>query len=328
MKAAWFERAGPAAEVLQVGEKDTPLAGPGEVLVRVHASGVNPSDVKKRAGLQPAAPRPGWVIPHSDGAGVIEATGEGVPASRRGERVWLYQAQYQRRFGTAAEYVSVPAERAALLPEGVDFAAGACLGIPAMTAHRCVFADGDVRGSTVLVTGAGGRVGFYAVQFAKAAGARVIATAGRDASLAAARSAGADHVVDYATTDVASAVMEFTGGAGVERIVDVEFGVNLGITLAVIKPGGVVATYSSSRKPEPLLPFYPLMFRDVTVRFVLVYAMPESAKQAAVAGIERALTERALVHRVTHELPLSDIATAHELIESGGVDGCVVVRID
>ncbi len=327
MLAAWFERGGPAAEVLEVGRREQPQAGAGEVLVRVHASAVNPSDVKKRAGLQPAAPEPGWVIPHSDGAGVIEAVGEGVDETRVGQHVWLYEAQYQRRFGTAAEYVALPAERAAPLPPGIDFEIGACMGIPAMTAHRCVFADGDVAGQTVLVTGAGGRVGWYAVQWAKRAGARVIGTAGRKSTLEAARQAGADLVVDYAHESVADAVMAFTDGAGVDRIVDVEFGMNLGVTLAVLRRGGVVATYSSSRKPEPTLPFYPLMFRDVTVRFVLVYAMPESAKRAAIDDIGAALAAGDLAHRVAETYPLEEIARAHERIENGEVHGCVIVRI-
>lgn len=328
MRAAWFEQGGPAAEVLEVGQRERPEAAPGEALVRVHASGVNPSDVKKRAGLQPMAPEPGWVVPHSDGAGVIEALGEGVDEQRLGERVWLYQAQYQRRFGTAAEYVALPAERAAPLPDGVDFEVGACMGIPAMTAHRCVLGDGDVDGQTVLVTGAGGRVGWYAVQWAKRSGARVIATAGRPPTIEAARQAGADLVVDYSADSVQDAIMAFTDGVGVDRIVDVEFGMNLGVTLAVLRPGGVVATYSSSRKPEPTLPFYPLMFRDVTVHFVLVYAMPETAKRAAIDDIAAALAADGLTHRVAEVYPLDEIARAHERVESGVVDGCVVVRID
>lgn len=327
MKAAYFEKYGPAVEVLKVGERETPKPGPGEVRVRLHASGVNPSDVKKRAGSQSAGIEQGYVIPHSDGAGTIDAIGEGVAKTRVGERVWIYQAQYQRRFGTAAEYVTVPAVRAVRLPENVDFSTGACLGIPAMTAHRCVFADGDVRGQTVLVTGAGGRVGYYAVQWAKSAGAHVIGTAGRDETLRHARNAGADIVLNYRTDDVAQRVLELTGGVGVERVIDVEFGANLATTLKLIRTSGVIATYSSTQAREPVLPFYPLMFKDITVHFVLVYTMPETAKQQAAEDITRFLQTEKLKHRVAERHLLANIARAHEAIEQGEVLGCVVIEI-
>jgi NADPH2:quinone reductase len=327
MKAAYFEKYGPAAEVLQVGERETPKPGPGEVRVRLYASAVNPSDVKKRAGSQPAGIEQGYVIPHSDGAGVIDAVGDGVPKSRIGERVWVYQAQYQRRFGTATEYVTLPAVRAVPLPENVDFPTGACLGIPAMTAHRCVFADGDVRGQTVLITGAGGRVGYYAVQWAKSAGAHVIATASRDETLQHARNAGADSVLNYRTDDVPQSVLELTNGAGVERVIDVEFGANLATTLKLIRANGVIATYSSTQVREPELPFYSLMFKDITVRFVLVYTMPETAKQQAAEDITRFLQTEKLKHRVAERHPLANIARAHETIEQGAALGCVVMEI-
>lgn len=326
MQAAYFEKYGPAAEVLKVGEREMPKPGPGEVRVHLHASGVNPSDVKKRAGSQSAGIEQGYVIPHSDGAGVIDAVGEGVAKARIGERVWVYEAQYQRRFGTAAEYVALPAVRAVRLPENVDFSTGACLGIPAMTAHRCVFADGDVRGQTILVTGAGGRVGYYAVQWAKSAGAHVIGTAGRDETVQQARHAGADIVLNYRTDDVPQRVLELTGGLGVERVIDVEFGANLATTLKLIRTNGVIATYSSTQAREPLLPFYPLMFKDITVRFVLVYTMPKSAKQQAAEDITRFLGAEKLKHRVAERYSLLDIARAHEAIEQGGVLGCVVIE--
>jgi NADPH2:quinone reductase len=179
MKAAWFEAFGPARQVLRVGEQPAPTPGPGEVLVRLRTSGVNPSDVKKRAGSSPTLLDQGLVIPNSDGAGVIAAVGEDVPQSRVGERVWIYQAQHGRRFGTAAEYVAIDARLAAPLPDEAGFEVGACLGIPVMSAHRCVFADGPVDGQTVLVTGGAGRVGYYAIQWATSSGARVIATASK-----------------------------------------------------------------------------------------------------------------------------------------------------
>ncbi|MDH3378709.1 MAG: NADPH:quinone reductase [Gammaproteobacteria bacterium] len=326
MKAAWFEEYGAAAEVLQVGERGTPTAGDGEVLVRLYASSVNPSDVKKRAGLQPALDK-GWVIPHSDGAGVIEAVGNGVDSERIAERVWVYQAQYQRRFGTAAEYVALPAERAIHLPDNTDFAIGACMGIPAMTAHRCVYADGPVAGETVLITGAAGRVGDYAVQWAKDGGANVIGTVGNETSAARARDTGCDLVLNYRVDNVAERAMDFTSGQGVSRVIDVEFGLNIATSIRVIRPNGVIVSYASAQAPQPQLPFYPMMFKDLSVRMVLVYAMPEQAKRRAAEDITSHLKQQNLKHRVAERYSLDAIAKAHESIENGGVAGCVVVEI-
>ena len=328
MRAAWFEKFGAARDVLQVSDRDTPVAGPGEVLVRMATSGVNPSDVKKRAGSFPDLLDNGFVIPNSDGAGVIEAVGDGVAASRVGERVWIYQAQYARRFGTAAEYVAIDAERAPTLPDAASFEVGACLGIPVMTAHRCVFADGDVGGQTVLITGGAGRVGHYAVQWASQAGATVIATASNDDDKAVCEAAGAAHVVNHRADNVAEAILEANGGALVDRIVDVEFGGNLPTSVEVLRIGGTIATYASTQVPEPKLPFFQMMYKDVTVRMVIVYAMPETAKQQAVADIEKALASASLQHRIAHTMPLADIARSNEIIEHGAVRGAVVLTID
>jgi NADPH:quinone reductase-like Zn-dependent oxidoreductase len=324
MKAAWFEQFGPAAEVLRIGKQPTPEPDAGQVLVRLEASGVNPSDVKKRAGSSPNLLDDGLVIPHSDGAGVIEAVGKGVAASRIGERVWLYQAQYERRFGTAAEYVAIDASRAASLPENTSFEIGACLGIPAMTAHRCVFADGAVDGQTILVTGGAGRVGHYAIQWAKQAGACVIATAG-EADKQSCVEAGADATVSHHEPDWASNVLGENGGKPVDRVIDVEFGANLPQVLKLIRTGGTLATYSSTQVAEPKLPFVQMMYLDLTIHLVIVYAMPEEAKRQAIADINARLAADDLKHRVAHTVPLGDIAHAHELIETGGFRGCVVV---
>lgn len=328
MRAAWFEEFGTAQDVLQVGERDTPAAGPGEVLVRMATSGVNPSDVKKRAGSFPDLLDNGFVIPNSDGAGVIEGVGDGVDASRIGERVWIYQAQYARRFGTAAEYVAIDAARAPQLPDAASFEVGACLGIPVMTAHRCVFADGDVKGQTVLVTGGAGRVGHYAVQWASRAGATVIATASNDDDRAVCEAAGAAHVVNHRADDVVGLLMEATGGSPVDRIVDVEFGGNLSTSIEVLRIGGTIASYASTQVPEPKLPFFRMMYKDVTVRMVIVYAMPETAKEHAVADIGKALSAGSLQHRIAHTMPLSEIARSNEIIEQGTVRGAVVLTID
>ncbi len=328
MKAVWFNQCGDAAEVLQYGDMKIPEPGPGEVLVRLYASGVNPSDVKKRAGQQPAGFEDGFVIPHSDGAGVIEAVGMGVPEDKIGTRVWIYQAQYQRHWGTAAQYVSLPALRAAKLPDKVGFDIGACAGIPMMTAHRCVYADGVPEGKTILVTGASGRVGFYAAQWAQLSGASVIGTAGSDSRCEQARLSGLKHVLNYRQNDLVEAIMDLTHGQGIDRVIDVEFGMNIDLSSEILKTGGVVASYSSSKTMRPEIPFYPLMFKNVTLELVLVYNMPDSAKMLAEQDIYKALDENQLVHRIAERYPLPETSKAHQAIERGGLDGCVIVEIN
>lgn len=327
MRAAWFEKFGDAAEVLKVGEMDAPEAGPGEVLVRLHTSGVNPSDVKKRAGSFPDLLDGGPVVPNSDGAGVIEAVGDGVDAARVGQRVWVYQAQFARRFGTAAEYVALDSSRAAVLPDNTDFDVGACLGIPAMTAHRTVFADGAVAGQTIVVTGAAGRVGHYAVQWAAQAGANVIATASNADDAALCDAAGATHVVNHRGDSFAEDILAANRGERIDRAIDLEFGANLDTWLATLKTSGTIATYGSVAVSEPTLPFFRLMYMDATIRFIIVYAMPEAAKQHAVDDIHKALLEDRLQHRVAERLPLEQIAQANEIIEEGSVRGAVVLTL-
>jgi NADPH2:quinone reductase len=328
MRAAWFERFGPAPEVLRVGELETPRPGHGGVLVRMQTSAINPSDTKKRAGAAPNLLDDGPVIPNSDGAGIIEEVGMGVPRSRIGQRVWVYQAQFARQHGTAAQYLAIDDRRAVPLPDNTAFDAGACMGIPAITAHRCVFADGPVEDQLLLVTGGAGRVGHYAIQWAKQAGATVIATASSESAERHCIDAGADHVVNHQDPDMAKKVLEFTDGAKIDRVVEVEFGANLDQVLELIRVGGVIATYSSTVVPEPVLPFRQMMFMDLTVRLVIVYAMPEEAKQDAIEEITYALDDGLLQHRIAATYPLDEIAEANEKIENGGFHGCVVVEID
>lgn len=327
MRAAWFEQFGAADEVLKIGERPRPEPAAGEVLVRMATSGVNPSDVKKRAGSFPDLLHDGYVIPHSDGAGVVEAVGEGVTAKQTGDRVWVYQAQYGRRFGTSAQYLAIDERRAPLLPTNTDYDVGACLGIPVMTAHRCVFSDGAVSDQKVLVTGGAGRVGYYAIQLAVAAGARVIATASNAADVDLCTAAGADAVVNHRDDGWSAAVLEAADGP-VDRVIDVQFGHNLPEVLQLIRTGGKIVTYASTLIAEPKLPFLRMMFMDLTVQMVIVYAMPESAKQAAVRDIERYLHEGTLKHRIAARFPLAEIAAAHELVEAGECRGSVIVDID
>lgn len=325
MRAAFYERFGSAADVLEVGDHETPTAGPGEVRVRVAASGVNPVDVKRRKGGRGAisAPR---VIPHFDGAGTIDQIGDGVDRDRLGQRVWLFEAQWNRPFGCAAEYVALAADRVAPLPDGVSFAQGAALGIPALTAHRSVFGDGPVDGRTILVTGGAGAVGRYAVQLAKLGGARVIATVSSDAKAEIARSAGADEVIDYRREVVAARVKELTDGEGVDRIVEVELGRNLPASLEVIRVNGVIAAYASEGDREPPHPFYRLLYKSVTIHHMLVFQMPEEAKRAAVREIGQWLAAGKLTHHLGPSFPLDEIAAAHEAVEDGA-PGKVILEL-
>ncbi len=323
MRAAWYDRFGAATEVLEIGDVETPTPGPGEVRVRVAASGVNPVDVKRRLGGRGAL-EAGRVIPHFDGAGTIDRIGDGVGDDRLGRRVWLFDAQWQRSSGSAAEYVTLPAGRTVPLPDAVTFPEGAALGIPALTAHRCVFGDGSVDGRTVLVTGGAGAVGRYAIQFAKLGGARVIATVSSPEKAESALAAGADEVINYRTEVVAARVRELTGGAGVDRIVEVELGGNLPATLEIIKTNGVVAAYASEADREPPLPFYRLLYKSVTLRHVLVFQVPEEAKSAAIRDVSRWLDAGVLSHQLGPSFPLDRIAAAHEAVEAGAVGKVIV----
>jgi NADPH2:quinone reductase len=325
MRAAWYEKNGPAVEVLKLGDLPIPEPGPGEVRVRVVVSGLNPTDVKSRAGSRPMGfPR---VVPHQDGAGVVDAVGPGVPASRIRERVWLYTVQWQRPWGTAAEYTVVPAQRAITLPLNTGFAEGACLGIPAITAHRCLFADGSIEGQTVLVTGGAGAVGHYGVQLAKWAGARVISTVSSKEKAVLAMEAGADHVVNYRTGDTAAEILELTGGAGVDRVVDVDFGGNLAVTVKVVAVNGVIAAYASAGDTEPKLPYSAIMAKNVTIRPVLIYTMPERAKDEAARDVLRLVEAGRLIHNIGARFPLERVVEAHQAQESGKIAGNIVIDV-
>lgn len=327
MRAAWYDRPGPAAEVLVLGELPTPDPGAGEVLVRVRASGINPSDTKKRAGWRDLAPEFPRVVPHSDGAGVIEAVGEGVDPGRLGERVWLYNAQRGRAHGTCAAQIALPAAQAVRLPDRASFEHGACLGVPASTAHFAVFADGPVEGQTVLVQGGAGAVGHAAIQLAVGGGARVLATVSSQAKADHALAGGAAAVIDYRQENVVERVMALTGRAGVERIVEVDLGANLANDVAVIRANGVIASYSSTRVPEPVLPYYPLAYKGVTLRLVQAYILPPAARAAAIAAITAGLEAGELRPALAATCPLEQVAAAHELVESGQALGNVVVTL-
>ena len=325
MKAAWYKAFGPAKKVLEVGQWETPEPGAGEVKIRLKTSAVNPSDTKKRAGASPTLLDGGPVIPNSDGAGIIEAVGAGVDPKRIGERVWVYNGQYGRRFGTSAECITLPEEQAVSLPDQASFEVGACMAIPAMTAHRCVTTDDDIKNKYVLVTGGAGRVGHYAIQWAKHFGAKVIATAGSDTSKQHCLEAGADLVVGHPSAASNEEILSFSKGEKMDLVVEGDFGVNLPFVLDILKTSGVIATYSSMSVPEPALPFRKMLFMDVSIRIVLVYAMPKTAKQLAITDITDILQQGSFKHRIAQSFPLNDIASAHEMIEAGDNYGSVVL---
>lgn len=323
MRAVWYDTNG-AADVLHIGEVPDPEPGPGDVRVRLITSGINPSDWKRRQGLTRRMEFP-RVIPHQDGAGVIDRVGPGVPEARLGERVWLYQAQIGRPFGTAAEYTVQPAIRAIPLPANTSFAEGAGLGVPAMTAHRCVFADGPVAGKTLLVTGGAGAVGHYATQLAKLHGARVIATVSSDQKARIALAAGADATVNYRTEDTVRRITALTAGAGVDHIVEVDFAGNFQVSREILRDNGVLALYSAGVAPQPTVP---LQFKasNITVRYVLVYDMPEAAKEVAVREITRLLEGGKLRHLAGPHFPFEQVRQAHQAVEGGAI-GKVVLEV-
>lgn len=327
MQAAFYERLGPAREVLQLARLDDPQPGPGEVRVRMRWSGVNPSDVKSRVGLRSKAMPFPRVIPHSDGMGVIDAVGAGVPATRVGERVWTWNAAFGRPHGTACELVCLPQQQAVPLPDDVADEAGACLGIPALTALHAVLLDGGVAGKTVLVAGGAGAVGHYAVQMASQLGAaRVLATVSTEAKARLARAAGADDVVFYRSEPLAERVQALTQGRGVDRIIELDLGVNAGADLEMLRPGGECVVYGSSATPLQL-PFYPLIAKNLQLKFFIVYSLAAADRARATGTLTRMLARGALQHNIAARLPLADIAQAHELVEGGQAMGNVVLQI-
>ena len=313
MRAASYDRHGPAAEVLEVKDVERPAPGPGEVLVKVALSGINPTDWKSRSG---ATPRPidGYQIPHHDGAGVIEAVGEGVSAARVGQRVWLWLAAAGRRWGTAAEWTVVPEDQAVPLPDGASLELGATLGVPAMTAHWCLFADGPVTGKTVLVAGGAGAVGHFAIELAAWGGARVIATASGPQKAELARQAGAAQVVNYRDPGAADQIRAAAGRT--DRVIEVALGTNLALDLAVASPGSTIVSYAAEPS-DPVLPVRACMTANVVLRFVLLYGVPRPALRRAAEDINAALTAGALTGLPVHRFGLADIVAAHEAAEAG-----------
>ena len=323
MRAVYYEKNGAADEVLHVGEVDTPQPGPGEVRVRLKTSGVNPSDVKTRAGTarKIAFPR---VIPHSDGAGEIDAVGAGVPKSRIGERVWTWNGQWKRPFGTAAECIVLPEVQAVKLPDAVSFEAGACLGIPALTAWHAIDIAGTKSGMTMLIAGGAGAVAHYAIQFAKARGAFVLTTVSSPEKAKLALEAGADVAIDRKTEDVGARVMALTK-TGVDAVIELDLTANAALLPQTLRPRGTLVVYGTG--PQVQFPGSFCLVNNVTVKFLLVYELTADERTRAVDAITRMLQTNRLKHNVAQTYPLAEIVAAHQAVESGKVAGNVVMTM-
>jgi NADPH2:quinone reductase len=325
MKAVWYERTGAAPDVLTFGEMPTPEAGPGEVRVRLEASGVNPSDAGRRAGSHSAMQYP-RVITNSDGAGTVDQVGDGVTRLAVGQRVWLFNGQRNgRAFGTAAEYIALAEHLVTPLPDDLSFAQGATLGIPCMTAWCCLFGDGTIAGQTVLVTGGAGAVGHYAVQLAKGGGARVIATISSPVKAEQARLAGADLVINYRNEDVIARTLAFTDGRGVDRVVDVDFGGNIATTLKLMAMNSTIAVYATNGNRNPVVPIRELMDKCIALRTLVLPAQPPALLAAAQVDISKWLAAGKHIHNVAAQFPLSETAQAHLAVEKGDKLGTVIV---
>jgi len=323
MKAAYYERNGSAREVLKVSDVEAPHPGPGEVRVKLAVSGVNPSDVKSRQGStrKIAYPR---VIPHSDGAGAIDEVGAGVSKTRLGERVWVWNGQWKRPFGTAAEFIVLPATQAVVLPEKVSFDAGACLGIPAMTAAHAVDLAAVSKGTTILVSGGAGAVSQYVLQFAKAKGAVCLTTVSSSEKAKAAQEAGADHTIDYKRDNVGDRVMELTGKRGVDVVIEMDLAANTKLLPAVIRPKGSVIVYGTG--PEATIPAAFCLVNSIQLRFFLVYEIDATERERAIATIDSALKQGVLLNRVAQPTyKLEDIAAAHEAVERGSLGNVLMM---
>lgn len=327
MHCVIYRQKGAANTVLELVERPIPAISKGEVRVRLMTSGVNPSDVKMRAGAgnnTAEMPFP-EVTPHSDGAGIIDAVANDVTSHNIGDRVYVFNAGWRRAHGTAAEYVCLPAHQVIALPTETSFTHGACLGIPAMTAAHAVLSQRQTN-STVLVSGGGGVVGRYAVQMAKAAGAKtVVATASNALSMETAAKAGADHVLNYQMDDLATAIMDLTGG--VDHAIEPEFGVNADMLAAVLNESGSIATYGSALVMRPEIPFYPLMFKNITLTMMVVYLLNTSDRNRAAAAIDSWLKSNSMSSLIAQQYPLAEAAKAHQIVEQGGKAGSVILTI-
>ncbi|UYV38566.1 NADPH:quinone reductase [Rhodobacteraceae bacterium D3-12] len=327
MRAITYDRFGPAADVLSLSEQPTPAPAAGEVLVRLAFSGVNPSDVKARAGTRPGVTKPAFpqIIPHSDGAGVIEAVGDGVDSARIGTRVWLWNGQWQRPFGTAASHITLPSEQAVPLPDIASLETGATLGIPGLTAAQAVFGGGDIAGKTLLVSGGGGSVGHLAIQLAVWGGATVIATASPGQSTSDSLAAGAETVLDYRAPNLAADILAANNDKPIDRAIECELGANFALLADVMAPLSTIAAYGSAVDMAPEMPFGPMLFKALKLDITLIYILPLIERQKRIAQLHAALNDGALISRLHATYPLADCAKAHIAVEAAGRHGAILL---
>ena len=326
MKAAWYEKNGEAKDVLVVGEMPVPEVGPGEVRVKIVVSGVNPSDVKSRRNRPLNAAR---IVPHSDAGGIIEAVGPGVASDRIGQRVWIWNGQWQRPLGTCAQYIVLPSAQAVALDQGSSFDAAACMGIPGLTAFEAVRRCGDISGKTVLVIAAAASVGHYAAQMAVLKGARVIGTVSSETKAAHARAVGVAETINYKTEDVAERVKALTGGRGVDAIIDMDFSTTASLVKnGALAPHGTVACYGSNSADDTPIPFRVCLVNSLSFQFFLIYDLSQSERAFALKELSALLASGRLVHAIGARYSLDDIAAAHIAVEQGKVMGNIVIDMD
>jgi len=328
MRASWYEKPGPAIDVLQIGKMETPEACNNEVRIKIFASGVNPADVKLRSGQSSYGYHFERVIPNSDGAGIIDQVGSGVSKNLIGRRVWLFNGQrLGRAFGTAAEYICINVNFVTELPEHVSFDEGATLGIPGLTAYHSVFADGSVHGKTILITGGAGAVGFYATSLASWGGANVLCTVSGDQKAERALLAGAENVINYKKEDVAERVDAYTKGKGVDRLITVDFGGDLPWMTSIMRQNSCVSAYASDSEKMPTLDFFSFMRKNIQIRPFILNSLPPKELNNARFGINRWLIDKPNSLRpVAKKFALENIIEAHELVESSIKFGTVIVN--
>mgnify|MGYP000060571214 CR=1 FL=1 len=325
MLAGFYSKFGSAKEVLQVDEIQIPQLTKGQVLVRLFNSGVNPSDYKMRLGSRPLTGP--FQIPGSDGAGIIEQVGGGVPKERIGQRVWVFNAAFHRQYGTSAQFTIVEDWMAQDLPANLSFAQGACLGIPVMTAYRCLFSDGPIQGKTIYIVGGAGVVAHYAIQLAKWGGAKVITSISSDEKALTAKAAGADEIIHYRQQNVVDRILQITNQEGVDRIIEVDFGTNIKTCHQILKAGGVSVMYAFVSQPELPIPIMNLMAKNITLKFTLVYSISEKEREEVLLGINQWLKQTKPIFNIAQQFSLTDIVQAHELVESGKKIGHVLLEI-
>lgn len=325
MLAGFYSKFGSAKEVLQVEEIQIPQLTKGQILVRLFNSGVNPSDYKMRLGSRPLTGP--FQIPGSDGAGIIEQVGDGVSKDRIGQRVWVFNAAFHRQYGTSAQFTIVEDWMAQDLPANLSYAQGSCLGIPVMTAYRCLFSDGPIQGKTIYIVGGAGVVAHYAIQLAKWGGAKVITSVSSDEKAATAKAAGADEIIYYRQQNVVDQILQITNQEGVDRIIEVDFGTNIKTCHQILKAGGVSVMYAFVSQPELPIPIMNLMAKNITLKFTLVYSISEQEREEVLLGINQWLTQTKPIFNIAQQLPLTDIVQAHELVESGKKIGHVLLEI-